>query len=293
MADTTYVDGVTLLTADTMNDLNRLHYTIFGDPATVKAAREALLIAQRGFLGGGIMANGTDATNDINVTAGVARDSTNAVNITWSALSGKQLDAAFAAGSNAGMRSAVGAISNATWHIYAIQKDSDGSGDILADTSATAPTMPSGYTFFRRIGSIIRSGATILAFTQDGDYFRLSVGVLDLNASNQGTNAISLTLTVPTGINVLAFFNANIVSTASGNYAIYFSDLDSTDAAASNTAAPLAQVSNTAANQFNSGSVQIRTNTSAQIRYRVNVADANTTFRAATLGWFDRRGRDA
>lgn len=33
MADTVYTDGVTLLTADTMNDLNRLHYTILGDPA--------------------------------------------------------------------------------------------------------------------------------------------------------------------------------------------------------------------------------------------------------------------
>lgn len=37
------MDGVTLLTADTMNDLNRLNYTIFGDPATVSAARLTLL----------------------------------------------------------------------------------------------------------------------------------------------------------------------------------------------------------------------------------------------------------
>ena len=34
MADTNYIDTVTLLTADTMNDLNRLHYTILGDPAS-------------------------------------------------------------------------------------------------------------------------------------------------------------------------------------------------------------------------------------------------------------------
>lgn len=43
MADTNYVDGVTLLTADTMNDVNRLHYTIFGDPATVAAAAGNLI----------------------------------------------------------------------------------------------------------------------------------------------------------------------------------------------------------------------------------------------------------
>lgn len=42
MADTTYTDGITLLTADTMNDLNRLHYTILGDPADVAAVNTAL-----------------------------------------------------------------------------------------------------------------------------------------------------------------------------------------------------------------------------------------------------------
>lgn len=39
MADTAYTDGATVITADTMNDLNRLHYTIFGDPADIAAVR--------------------------------------------------------------------------------------------------------------------------------------------------------------------------------------------------------------------------------------------------------------
>lgn len=42
MADTTYVDGVTVLTADTMNDVNRVVYTILADPADVAAAKTAL-----------------------------------------------------------------------------------------------------------------------------------------------------------------------------------------------------------------------------------------------------------
>ena len=44
MADTTYVDASTLLTADTMNDLNRLHYTILSDPADAAAVRTALAL---------------------------------------------------------------------------------------------------------------------------------------------------------------------------------------------------------------------------------------------------------
>ena len=42
MADTVYVDGSTLLTADTMNDVNRLHYTILGDPADLSALRNTV-----------------------------------------------------------------------------------------------------------------------------------------------------------------------------------------------------------------------------------------------------------
>lgn len=43
MADTAYTDNVTVITADTMNDLNRLHYTIFSDPADGAAAGKTLI----------------------------------------------------------------------------------------------------------------------------------------------------------------------------------------------------------------------------------------------------------
>lgn len=51
MADTTYVNGVTLTDADWFNDVNRLHYTIFGDPSTVGAARTNLGAIQNCFCG--------------------------------------------------------------------------------------------------------------------------------------------------------------------------------------------------------------------------------------------------
>lgn len=43
MADTVYTDTVTLVVADSLNDFNRLHYTIFGDPATALAALANLI----------------------------------------------------------------------------------------------------------------------------------------------------------------------------------------------------------------------------------------------------------
>ena len=42
MADTTFINSVTLSDEDWFNDLNRLHYTILGDPATLAAARKTI-----------------------------------------------------------------------------------------------------------------------------------------------------------------------------------------------------------------------------------------------------------
>lgn len=42
MADTTFTNGVTLTDADWFNDVNRLHYTIFGDPANLAAVRTTM-----------------------------------------------------------------------------------------------------------------------------------------------------------------------------------------------------------------------------------------------------------
>ncbi len=44
MSDTTFTNNVTLTDADWFNDVNRLHYTIFGDPATARAALDALYV---------------------------------------------------------------------------------------------------------------------------------------------------------------------------------------------------------------------------------------------------------
>lgn len=44
MADTNFTNGVTLSDADWFNDLNRLHYTILGDPGSLAAMKLTLAI---------------------------------------------------------------------------------------------------------------------------------------------------------------------------------------------------------------------------------------------------------
>jgi hypothetical protein len=241
----------------------------------------------RSYLAGGTLSNGTDATNDIDVTAGEARDSTNVVNIRWSALT-KQLDAAWAAGTAAGMLD-TGSIADTTYHIYAIRKDSDGTGDILASTSASSPTMPSGYTYFRRIGSILRESSSIVAFSQNGDEFLRKATANSISVTNLDTTAVLYPLAVPLGVKVNALFTAAVTS-ASVGVIVYFSSPDQNDETGSAAAGRVSSGVPTI-NRHQGAHYNVRTDTSAQIRA---VADtASTTVEAAVYGWIDRRGRDA
>lgn len=250
---------------------------------------------QQGYLFGATLSNnGVDAVNDIDVTAGKCRDSTDTENMNLSAIT-KQLDAAWAVGTNQGMRD-TGAISNGTWHIFIIKRTDTGVVDVLASLSPTAPTMPTNYTKFRRIGSIIRSGGTILGFKQSGDLFRLNdAPAVDFTTANPGTSAVTWTIGgCPTGIVVEALvrFGYNNNNTYA---AVALSPLDSTDQAPSNTATPLGDGAHYGTASANTMLLwaQIKTNTSAQIRYRVSFSSASTTAYGVGYGWRDDRGRSA
>ena len=234
-----------------------------------------------------------DATNDIDISVGVAasEDATYANRVMMSLTSAitKRLDATWVVGTNQGGLD-TGSPSNTTYHVFLIQRVDTGVVDVLFSLSATAPTLPTNYTKQRRIGSILRESAAIVAFVQDGDLFQRSSPVLDVSAANPGTSAVTRTLSVPVGISVIARINTDLDVGAAGS-AVYFSDLATTDLAASNTAAPLAQLASNNANDVDASQVHVRTNTSAQIRSRLSASDANTTLYVATTGWFDRRGK--
>lgn len=249
--------------------------------------------ASPGLLWGCTLSNGTDTVNDINITAGEVSSDDGAfsdrVVMSVSAIT-KQLDAAWAVGTNAGGRMSAAAIANTTYHVWVIQRPDTGVVDVGFDVSATAPTMPANYTKKRRIGSILREAATLIQFTQDGDYIRRQSAILDYNTDNPGTSAITTTLSVPTGINVMAFGNAFLV-TGSGASIWHMSDLIAADDAPSITVGPLGSLYANSVEQNNAAPWSVRTNTSAQARHRLSASAAGVVVRLATLGWIDTRGR--
>jgi hypothetical protein len=233
--------------------------------------------------------NVADATNDIDFAIGAARDSTDGYNLRLGSAITKRLDATFTAGTGGGGLD-TGAKGNSTWyHVYLIRKDSDGTIDGLFSTSASAPTMPAGYTYKRRIGAIkTDSGGTIIPFLQyKDDFYWKSPPALDVDVSTLGTSRTNYTLaSVPTGLVLIALVNV-YVFLAANNPTIYISNPNLTDLAPSNTATPLGSIVVSVTNNRLSQQMRLLTNNAAQISARSD--SANTVFRVATLGWQDSR----
>ena len=260
---------------DTVNASN---YFIDGTPITGFGL-------PRSYLAGlGISNNSIDPNKDIDIAVGECRSSDNTEDLTLASVLVKQLDAAWAVGTNAGGLD-TGAVAANTWYyVFVIKRTDTDVVDVLFSTNSSSPTMPPNYTKFRRIGAFLTSaGSNIVAFEQIGDKFSFDTPILDFSSAGSAT-ATTVSLTVPALV-VEASFNYN-----SATPYTYFSPLTAVDLAPSETAVPLATHNlPTDPGPGGHGPINIMTNTSGQIRMR----NASTvTVYIATLGWVDRRGRD-
>ena len=238
-----------------------------------------------GFIFGLTLSNNTtDATNDIDIAPGKARDDADTVNMELASVLTKRLDANWGEGPNQGFLDTGSKANNTTYHVFEIGNGAN--TDALASASLSSPVMPTGlagiYTTKRRIGSIITDGSgAIRAFQQTGDEFLLATPPLDA-ATTIGTSRTLQALTVPAGLAVEALIRATTNSAQS----ILVQPPFEADAAPSATASPLfsAYTSQTA-------TIAVRTNTSRQVALRATAS--STAIYIATRGWIDRRGRDA
>jgi hypothetical protein len=238
----------------------------------------------QGYLSGLTLSTaGSSAT--FGIASGVAADSTG-VDMMSLASAITKTTSAFAAGSGNGALD-TGAIAASTWyHAHEIKNETSGAVDVLVSLSATAPTLPSGFTIFRRIGAMktdVSSHWT--AFSQNGNEFLLSVPVVDIAVSaNLSTTVATFTLaSVPTGIKVNAL-GVMLLQTAAASTGILISSLDTAGATPA-----VNGIGYTAVNSETpmGGFTNIRTNTSGQFRaLATSAADLSWT----TMGWIDNLG---
>lgn len=243
-------------------------------------------------IGGLVLSNnGTDASHDIDIATGWAMDATRVQAIYLASAITKRIDANWSAGTgNGGFPSAL-TLSAATWyHVFLILNVEGDSGtytvDAGFDTSLTATNLlagATGYDYYRRIGSVLTDGsANILAFTMvelpsgGRRILKWADPPLDVDTSTLSTSGTLYTLSVPTGVRVIA--ETNIFGT---NQDSYVSSPDANDEAPSISAAPLLSLENTGGNT--TAGFRVLTDTSARVRGRGGAA--STVLRIATLGW--------
>lgn len=277
-------DG-TGLTAQLSLDLQSGDLAIAGDfTGNVAPLRDYL----EGF---GISNSVGDTINDITFAAGFCADSTNTAYISGGALT-KRLDANWAVGDAQGMLD-TGAVADGTYHLFTIKRPDTGVVDYLASTSLLSPTLPTNYTQFRRVGSIVRESGTIRPFIQKGNVFLWATpGTLvganpDVSVTNLSTAGILYPLIVPTGIKAEAMFRSRGTHGSAG-WGILFSSPDTTDIAPSLSGAPGADLAG-ASTEVDRGVNTVRTDSSGRIRARST--QSSTSLVMVTYGFIDDRGR--
>lgn len=249
-------------------------------------------MSPRNFLDGFTLSpSEAEPLRDIVIQPGFCRSHDNAAEMEVTSATTKRTDQAWAVGSGAGGMDTGTRPTNGTLHVWAISGGA--APDYLFSVSATAPTMPGGYTIKRRIGAFLTDGSgEIRPFRQNGGEFHLMSPIRDLSYT-QGTTATLQSILVPSGISVLSVLNVAAFKAGTTAYAL-ISDpaLDITATPLSNNI-PFANIGASAegVTQIQStAQVFVRTNASSQIR--INAADASTSINLSCVGWIDTRGRD-
>jgi hypothetical protein len=233
----------------------------------------------------------------LNLGPGVATDTSNAISILSTTTIAKNTNPWVVGSGNGGLLDS-GTISSSAWYHAFTMQNSSGIVDWGFSSSAVQPPIPSGYLYFRRVGSAFTNTSSVWnSYTQNGPQFNLHLPVLDVNVTNPGTSASLRTMSIPAGIPVYAITNLQIIRGAT-NPAVLLSDPAIPDILPSFSSAPLGQIwfpnpLGASGDGAMVGSQYIRSSSNAQIRTRVSASDGSTILRIATLGWVDERGNNA
>lgn len=198
----------------------------------------------------------------------------------------------FLAGSGNGMLD-TGSIAASTWyHTYIISNAGGSLTDFICSLSPASPSMPSGYTFFRRIGSFLTNASSqITLFFQIGNYFQWSPSKYDYNGVCSATKSNTVLPSIPTGIQVIADLRIAQRALSSTTSPLIVSSPSisesSPDGIGTFNTSPLFDVASPSANITATMQARVLTNTSAQVAVQSATTDGTIGNNIITKGWFD------
>ena len=267
--------------------------TFEGPQVSGTSPNATVTLIPQGYINGAQITVASTTSFSVSAGQGVSSDNTTVINLA-SAIT-KLTGGTWVAGNNQNGLD-TGALANSTWyHVYLIFDPATLTTDVLFSANATTPSLPTGYTKYRRVGSVLTgpSTAPLVTIVQNGDRFDLAAPVVEYNATPGATTAASQTLAgTPLGIVIEAIMSGSIVDPTATNSVLYLSSLAQTDTTPGGTnGAITAEIGSApgADAEASYAGVRIITNTSQQIRRRVNSTTAALIL--ITNGYIDRRGK--
>lgn len=242
--------------------------------------------------------NVTSPTTQIDIAIGQARDSTNTVDIVLTAPLTKTLTAVWGAGTGQGMRDNAAALAALqSYAIFLIMNPTSGVVDVLASQSATNPTLPPGYVYFRRIAFLPRlgtdnipaSGTNIQTFYQWGDQFWFFNGNNEWTAQTGSTAALLREVYLPLGAKVDGMFYAQYNVGGAVTALLRVWDPDRGVIPALGGSGQSGQIRLSTNESYLTAEFTCPCNTAAQVYVESSVSAAIWALK--TLGWIDYRGQ--
>lgn len=197
--------------------------------------------------------------------------------------------ASWAVGSGNGALDQGSITTNAWYHAFVIKRPDTGVSDVCISTATTGcaagvGNIPAAYTLKRRIGSLLTNGVPQwVGFTQIGNEFIWASQVVETVPVLNAVSRTNITLTVPTGVSVMAKFRAPLVLPGS-NVVYLFTSLFEADGSSGTIGGDLG----TASGGIGEANVARITNTSGQIGGRIGTLTGTPSI--ITYAWTDFRG---
>jgi hypothetical protein len=150
-------------------------FTPFPNSGSSPVAVASGAITQNAIAGLILSKSGADT---LTIAAGSARDTGDAATMELAAFT-KDVSASWAVGTGNGSLDTGSYATTTTYAVWLIQRSDTSVVDVLTSTSFTGPTMPTNYDRKRLIGYFVTDGTPdIIAFTQSGDYFRMTGDII-------------------------------------------------------------------------------------------------------------------